>query len=325
MANNILELQKQIFLVKEEFSKNLANALSLQKVFAPLYLPSDIGMNDHLNGFEEPVNFIIDDGKIKCEIVHSLAKWKRNAIDEYNVPLHTGIYTDMLAIRKTEMLDNIHSNFVDQWDWEAHIDKQERNLDTLKSYVKKIVHAIFLTQKKILVTNKSLKPIFDDKVTFITSQELEDMYPDLEMKKREEEYAKKIKGTFFLIGIGWKLNSGIIHDGRAPDYDDWKLNGDLIVYYPILNRAVEISSMGIRVDAQSIKEQCKERDVEEKLQHDYHQKIVKGKMPFTIGGGIGQSRLTMLLLNKKHIGEVQATVWPKSVIGYCKDNKIKLL
>lgn len=319
-----LDSEIAIKIVKDQFEKRLADCLNLVRVSAPLYVSKASGLNDDLNGVERPVSFDIKDLDERVEIVHSLAKWKRQALNRYDLRGFQGLYTDMNAIRRDEELDNLHSVYVDQWDWEKIISKEERTMETLKSTVLKIVKAIVQTQTILRYAYPQLKPVVSNDVFFITTQQLEDLYPDLTPKQREDAITRK-HSTVFLMQIGDKLKSGIPHDGRAPDYDDWQLNGDLLVYYPLLDRSFEISSMGIRVDEESMKSQCEKAQVCERLNYPFHQKILNKELPYTIGGGIGQSRLCMLLLNKAHIGEVQVSMWSDEMREECRKNGMNLL
>lgn len=319
-----LDSEIAIKIVKDQFEKRLADCLNLVRVSAPLFVTQASGLNDNLNGVERPVSFEIKDLQEEVEIVHSLAKWKRAALNRYDLKNFTGLYTDMNAIRRDEELDNLHSVYVDQWDWEKIIQREERNIETLKETVKKIVKAIVQTQTIVRYAYPALQPIVTSDVFFITTQQLEDLYPNLTPKEREDAITRK-HPTVFLMQIGDQLNSGIKHDGRAPDYDDWQLNGDLLVYYPILDRAVEISSMGIRVDENSLVSQCEKAHTMERLEYPYHQAILNHDLPLTIGGGIGQSRLCMILLNKAHIGEVQVSMWSDEMRKECKEHRMNLL
>ena len=314
-----LETIKAIDEIKKYFERQLEARLSLTKVQSPLFVKSDSGLQDALTGVEKGVSFT--KSKEKFEIVHSLAKWKRDALGRYEFPMHTGLYTDMKAIRKDEIVDDIHSMFVEQWDWEKVISKEDRTIDYLKETVRSIYKAvrqtsIFVKQKYKLITVDLPKTIF-----FITSQDLEDMYPDKTPKEREELIVRDKKAVF-IIGIGDKLKSGIPHDLRSPDYDDWSLDGDLIVYDKVLDKAIELSSMGIRVDEKSLISQLKKSDCLDRLELPYHQKIEKCELPYTIGGGIGESRILMLLLEKSHIAEIQASSWETKTLEYLKDKKV---
>ena len=314
-----LETIKAITEVKKYFERQLEARLSLTKVQCPLFVKTDSGLQDGLTGVEMGVSFT--KGKEKFEIVHSLAKWKRDALGRYSFPMHTGLYTDMKAIRKDETIDDIHSLYVEQWDWEKVISKEDRTIDYLKDTVKSIYKAIrqtliYIKQKHHYITVTLPKTLY-----FITSQDLEDMYPDKTPKEREELIVKDKKAVF-IIGIGDKLKSGAVHDLRSPDYDDWSLDGDLLVYHKSLDKALELSSMGIRVDEKSLISQLKKSDCLDRLKLPYHQKIVKCELPYTIGGGIGESRILMLLLEKTHIAEIQASSWETKIIKELKDKKV---
>ena len=323
-ALSIKETQKAIKLVKDTFANELAAQLNLDRVSAPFLVKKCSGINDDLNGVERKVEFDIKEISGVAEVVQSLAKWKRMALKKYGYDVDEGLYTNMNAIRRDDDCDNVHSIFVDQWDWERVISKEERNVEFLKEIVKKIVVAIDNTQKIAHERFPQLKNELSTDVFFITTQELEDMYPDKTPKERENALLKE-KKIVFLMQIGEKLKSGIKHDGRAPDYDDWSLNGDLLFWNDTLGKAFEVSSMGIRVDKDSLLYQLKAADAEDRLQYDYHKGIVDGTLPLTIGGGIGQSRLSMLILEKAHIGEVQVSLWPDDMIEKCRDNGIFLL
>lgn len=309
--------------VKDFFERDLAIGLNLTRVSAPLFVESTSGINDTLNGVERPVDFTVFSGE-RFEIVHSLAKWKRMALKQYDFKVGEGLYTDMNAIRRDEDTDNIHSIFVDQWDWERVITKEQRNEETLKKAVRNIYAAIRHTENYIVDDYNFIESFLPEDITFITTQELEDRYPTLTPKEREYKAAKEY-GAIFLMQIGGKLRSGIIHDGRAPDYDDWSLNGDLIVYYPVLDIAFEISSMGIRVDEEALTRQLEERGCSERKELPFHRALLAGELPYTIGGGIGQSRICMFFLRKAHIGEVQSSFWPEDVVSECEKRGIKLL
>ena len=324
---SIYDTQKAIGLLKRLFEDRLAAQLNLYRVSAPLFVAENSGINDNLNGYERPVSFDILRTNKKAEVVHSLAKWKRVALKRYGFYPGRGIYTDMDAIRRDEdVLDNLHSVYVDQWDWEKIILSENRNLDYLKSTVMDIVAAICDTQDTMRSVYPQLQmfPKLERNVTFVTSQELEDMYPDLTPKERENAFTREHK-TVFIIGIGEKLKSGRSHDGRAPDYDDWQLNGDILFWYDLLGCAMEISSMGIRVDPESLDRQLKESGCDDRRQLPYHKALLNGELPLTIGGGIGQSRVSMLLLEKAHIGEVQASVWDEETEQACEKAGIVLL
>ena len=305
---NLLETEIAIKYIKDTFEKELARALKLTRVSAPLFVQPETGLNDNLNGYERAVRFDVLTLKKEVEIVQSLAKWKRMALSKYGFKEDSGLYTDLNAIRRDEDLDAIHSVYVDQWDWEKIVTKKDRKL----SYLKKTVNAIYKALKKLSVAvNKKYPELthnLPEKITFISTAELEEEYPDLTRKEREKAIAKKY-GAVFLYKIGWPLKDGKPHDGRAADYDDWKLNGDIILWYDVLGIALEISSMGIRVDADSLVKQLKKKGELDKLENPYCKDIISGKLPLTIGGGIGQSRLCMFFLNKAHIGEVQSSVW----------------
>ena len=314
-----LETLKAIDECKKYFESQLEVRLKLTKVQSPIFVKTYTGLQDRLTGVEKAVCFKKEDEKF--EIIHSLAKWKRVSLGKYKIPMHEGIYTDMKAIRKDEVVDNIHSLFVEQWDWEKVIDKQDRTIDYLKDTVRSIYKAIrqtaiFMKKKYQYLTLDLPKTIF-----FITSQELEDMYPDRTPIEREQLIGKEKKAVF-IIGIGDKLKSGIVHDKRSPDYDDWKLDGDLLIYDKVIDKTIEISSMGIRVDETSLKEQLEKAKCADRMAFTYHQKILKKELPYTIGGGIGQSRILMLLLEKKHIAEIHASAWDKKNELALKDMQI---
>ncbi|MCI5714112.1 MAG: aspartate--ammonia ligase [Firmicutes bacterium] len=320
---SILEKQKYIKLTKDKFERELAKQLDLVRVSAPLLVTRESGLQDDLSGVERTVAFdILKDGK-EVEIVQSLAKWKRMALKKYGISTHKGLYTDMTAIRRDDKMDETHSIYVDQWDWEKVILKEDRTIEYLKQTVRKIVKAIVSTSKYLKRQGLDCVDLSED-VFFITSQELLDMYPDKSDKEREYLITKKYK-TVFIIGIGDKLSDGKPHDLRAPDYDDWSLNGDLLFYHEVLDMALEISSMGIRVDKVALIEQLEKSGKQERLQYAFHQAIIKDQLPLTIGGGIGQSRLCMLLMGRAHIGEVQSSYWDKQTIEQCKKLKIELL
>ena len=321
----IKETEIAIKEVKDYFERALASALNLTRVSAPLFVKPESGLNDNLNGVERPVTFGIkeqDDAEV--EIVHSLAKWKRLALREYGFEVGEGLYTDMTAIRRDEETDNIHSIYVDQWDWERIIDKSERNEGTLKETVFRIYMAIKQTEYYICGKYHFMDPFLPNEITFITTQELEDMYPDKTPKERENLITKE-KGAVFLSKIGGALNSGERHDGRAPDYDDWDLNGDILVYYPVLDMALELSSMGIRVDEEALDRQLKISGCEDRAEMPFQKDVLEANLPYTIGGGIGQSRICMFFLRKAHIGEVQSSLWPEDVVETCEMNGIRLL
>ncbi len=314
-----LELLTAIDECKKHFESQLRSRLGLTKVQSPIFVKTSTGLQDKLTGVEKAVSFKKEDEKF--EIVHSLAKWKRVSLGKYKIPAHKGIYTDMKAIRKDEIVDDIHSLYVEQWDWEKVIGTEDRTIDYLKDTVKSIYKAIrqtsvFMKKKYHYLTLDLPKTIY-----FITSQELEDMYPD-KMPIEREQLIGKEKKAVFIIGIGDKLKSGVVHDKRSPDYDDWKLDGDLLIYDKAIDKTIEISSMGIRVDETSLKEQLEKSKCMDRLEFPYHQKILKKELPYTIGGGIGQSRILMLILEKEHIAEVQASSWEEKTELELKDMKI---
>ena len=324
------DMEQAIKQVKEKFQEKLSQSLSLRRVTAPLFVLSGTGINDNLNGIERPVSFEIPAVGGRAEIVHSLAKWKRMKLGSYNIEAGKGLYTDMKAIRADEELDNIHSIYVDQWDWERTITAADRNLDFLKSIVKKIYQALKETEIDICQLWPQIKPILTDEITFIHTEDLQKEFPTLSPKEREYQVVKKY-GSVFLIGIGGELQDGKIHDGRSPDYDDWStptkdgykgLNGDIVVWNPILNNAFELSSMGIRVDKKALQEQLKIRNCEDRMELLFHQSLMQDLIPLSIGGGIGQSRLCMFLLRCAHIGEVQSSIWPEEMIKVCAENNI---
>lgn len=318
------QTQRAIKYIKDTFQKELSKRLNLLRVSAPLFVTKDSGLNDDLNGIERKVDFDIKCRDEKLEVVQSLAKWKRMALKKYGFWQDSGLYTDMNAIRRDEDLDQIHSVYVDQWDWEKIISKEQRNILFLKDTVKKICDAISVTCDKIKKIYKKIDIDFCKDVYFITSEDLLKKYPNKTAKERETEICKEHK-TVFIMQIGEKLSNGEPHDLRAPDYDDWALNGDLLVYNPVLHSAYEISSMGIRVDEKSLISQLKETNKEDRLKYDFHKSIENGTLPLTIGGGIGQSRLCMYILKKAHIGEVQCSVWDEKNEEFCKKNDLKLL
>ena len=313
--------------IKDFFQENLSTELRLRRVTAPLFVMQGLGINDDLNGVERPVTFPIKDLKDqKAEVVHSLAKWKRLTLAEYKVQPGYGIYTDMNAIRADEELDNLHSLYVDQWDWEAVITQQDRNLQFLTHTVERIYSAIRRTEYLVCETYDQIKPFLPEKIHFIHSQKLLDLYPDMSPKEREDAICKKY-GAVFVIGIGGKLSNGEKHDGRAPDYDDWStvaengmqgLNGDILIWYPVLQRSFELSSMGIRVDKEAMLRQLEAEGKQERKQLYFHKALLDDKLPLSIGGGIGQSRLCMVLLHKAHIGEIQASIWPEPMREECE-------
>lgn len=322
---SIKDTEKAIKEVKDYFERALADALNLTRVSAPLFVKPESGLNDNLNGVERPVSFgIKEQGDATAEIVHSLAKWKRNALGEYGFEVGEGLYTDMSAIRRDEDTDNVHSIYVDQWDWEKIICKEDRNVETLKETVFRIYMALKETEYYMCGKYHFMDPFLPNEITFVTTQELEDRWPDKTTKEREDLIAKE-KGAVFLMQIGGALGSGEPHDGRAPDYDDWQLNGDIIVYYPVLDRALELSSMGIRVDEESLARQLEIAGCEERAQMPFQKSILEKKLPYTIGGGIGQSRICMFFLQRAHIGEVQSSLWPQDVMEQAKAHGVNLL
>lgn len=320
----ILETEIAIKNVKDSFERNLARNLHLTRVSAPLFVSADSGLNDNLNGTERPVQFDIPDTGEEVQIVHSLAKWKRLALKRYSFQPGNGLYTDMNAIRRDEELDNLHSVYVDQWDWEKIITREARTMETLQHAVRRIMTALLESEASLHEAFPALEPFLEPTVTFISSEELEKAYPDLTPKERENEICRQYR-TVFISGIGGNLSSGKPHDGRAPDYDDWNLNGDWLVWYPVLNRAMELSSMGIRVDESSLDRQLHEAGCDDRRKLPFHQALLNGELPLTMGGGIGQSRICMLLLQKAHVGEVQASSWPAWMIDECAKNGITLL
>ncbi len=322
---NIRETEKAIRITRELFKATLCKKLNLERASAPLFVKAGTGINDDLNGIERAVEFdILHMEGVKAQIVHSLAKWKRIALHNYGYQVGEGIYTNMNAIRRDEETDNLHSIYVDQWDWEKVISRQQRNQDFLKQTVQTIVDTVCDVQDEVQKQFPALTRKLKREVTFITSQELENLYPDKTPKERENLFTKEHK-TVFIMEIGDVLESGEPHDGRAPDYDDWKLNGDILFYNEILDEAFELSSMGIRVDEQSLREQLAKSDHEDRLMLQYDKMLINGELPLTIGGGIGQSRLCMLLLEKAHIGEVHASIWPDDMVATCKAAGINLL
>lgn len=320
--------QTQFFIkeIKDIFQYSLARNLDLLRVSAPMFVRTTTGMNDNLSGVEKPVSFKVkeNNSESNVEIVHSLAKWKRFALGRYKIPSYKGIYADMNAIRSFEEFDNTHSIYVDQWDWEKVILEKDRSEEYLKETVKTIYDTLLQLEGHLRIKILNYEKILPDEITFIKSQELEDLYPNLDPEEREKEFARE-KGAIFVMQIGDTLNSGIKHGDRSPDYDDWKLNGDLIVWNPILNDALELSSMGIRVTPEILMEQLTKSNSLDRVHQDYHQKLLNNELPLTIGGGIGQSRLCMYFLQKAHIGEVQVSIWPQEVMDECEENGIILL
>lgn len=323
---NLHDTQIAIKTVKDFFQSLLAQRLNLSRVSAPLFVDPKSGLNDNLNGIERPVTFDLkeQDGR-QAEVVQSLAKWKRYALKKYGFDFGEGIYTDMNAIRRDEVTDNIHSVFVDQWDWEKIIHRNERNLDTLKETVKTVYKCLRKTEKYMAIQYDYIEEILPHDIFFITTQELAEMFPDYSPKEREY-YITKTKGAVCIMKIGDVLETdGKPHDGRAPDYDDWNLNADILVYYPVLDIALEISSMGIRVDKEALLSQLKKADCMDRAELPFQKAIINEELPFTIGGGIGQSRICMFFLRKAHIGEVQSSLWPEKIVTECEKNGIQLL
>lgn len=319
------ETQRAIKRIKDHFQRELARNLNLGRVSAPLFVFPETGLNDNLNGYERRVEFTIKDlDERKVEVVQSLAKWKRMALGRYNIEPGIGLYTDMNAIRRDEELDNLHSIYVDQWDWEKVISRDQRNDEFLEHTVRIIYRCLLDLEEYVTDHYPELRIDLPEKITFIDSQDLEDRYPDRTPKERERIAAKEY-GAIFIKKIGGKLRSGKPHDGRAPDYDDWELNGDIILWNPVLEDAFEISSMGIRVDSESMLRQLKIDGKEDRREMKFHQDVINGVLPLTIGGGIGQSRLCMFFLRKAHIGEVQVSVWPEEMYEECAENNIFLL
>ena len=331
---DVKQTEQGIKLIKEFFQQNLSTELRLRRVTAPLFVLKGLGINDDLNGVERAVTFPVKDLQdAQAEVVHSLAKWKRLTLGEYGIEPGYGIYTDMNAIRADEELDNLHSLYVDQWDWEAVITKQQRTLAYLKDTVQRIYAAIRRTEYLTCETYSQIKPFLPEKISFVHSEELLQMYPGMSAKEREDAICKE-RGAVFVIGIGGKLSDGKKHDGRAPDYDDWSteaedgtigLNGDILIWYPVLGRSFELSSMGIRVDKEALVRQLKIEGKEERLQLYFHKKLMADELPLSIGGGIGQSRLCMVLLHKAHIGEIQASIWPEDMRAQCKELGMPLI
>ena len=323
---NLYDTQKAIGLLKRLFEDTLGGSLNLRRVSAPLFVEASTGLNDDLNGVERPVSFDIPAAGRDAQVVHSLAKWKRLALHRYQFSVGEGLYTDMNAIRRDEEPDNLHSVYVDQWDWEKVLAPRDRNEDYLKETVRTIVECICQTQATLRAMFPQLLslPLVERQVTFVTAQELEDRWPDLSAKEREDAWVKD-HPTTFLMGIGGALKSGRPHDGRAPDYDDWALNGDILVWNPVLERAFELSSMGIRVSPESLDRQLTLAGCDDRRSLPFHRMLLSGELPLTIGGGIGQSRLCMLLLGKAHIGEVQASVWDPETLSACQEAGVVLL
>lgn len=331
---SLVETEKAIRVIKEFFQQNLAADLNLRRVTAPLFVKAGSGINDDLNGIELPVSFDVKAGGIgRAEIVQSLAKWKRMALADYGFEPGEGLYTDMNAIRPDESLDNLHSLYVDQWDWERVIRADDRNLEFLRAVIRRIYGVLWRTEQEVSRQFSAITPFLPDEITFIHAAELEEQYPGMTPKEREDAACREY-GAVFVIGIGAALRSGEPHDGRAPDYDDWStpnedgflgLNGDILVWYPVLGRSFELSSMGIRVDPASLERQLAIRGAGERKRYMWHRKLLGGGFPLSIGGGIGQSRLCMFLLRKAHIGEVQVSLWPEEMISECLEQGIMLL
>lgn len=321
---SLRDTQRAIKFVKDTFQAEFVKALNLERITAPLIVMKSTGLNDDLNGVERKVEFDIKEIDGIAEIVQSLAKWKRTALKKYEFGVGEGIYTDMNAVRRDDNVDNIHSILVDQWDWERVISREQRTEQYLKDTVCHIANAVAATQEDVKKKFPQITRTLSADVHFVYSQELEDMYPELTPKEREAEITKKYK-TVFVMQIGDKLKSGIKHDGRAPDYDDWNLNGDLLFWNDTLNEPLEISSMGIRVDSESLKYQLETAGATDRLKYDYHNDIINNKLPLTIGGGIGQSRLCLLILEKLHIGEVQSAIWPEEMLELCCEKGINIL
>lgn len=320
----VIETQQAIKDLKDFFENRLGEMLKLTRVSSPLFVLPETGTNDNLNGVEKPVSFEVPHLRKDAEIVHSLAKWKRVALKKYGFSVGRGLYTDMNAIRKDEELDNLHSLYVDQWDWELIINKEDRTMKTLKKVVKSLYKVFKETEEHVHMIYPEVECVLPEEITFITTQELLDMYPNLTPKEREDAIVREKKAVF-LMQIGKVLSNGEKHDGRSPDYDDWDLNGDILFYNPVLDNAIELSSMGIRVDEKALERQLKAADCEDRKELDYHKALLEGKLPYTIGGGIGQSRICMFFLNKAHIGEVQVGIWPQEMVEECAKSGIELL
>ena len=322
---NLHDTQAAIKTVKDFFQQTLAEQLNLLRVTAPLFVTPESGLNDNLNGVERPVSFgVLEQDDRIIEVVHSLAKWKRYALKQYGFAMGEGLYTDMNAIRRDETTDNIHSIYVDQWDWEKIIAKEDRNVETLKDTVRKIYKTLKKTEKYMAIRDDYIEEILPKDIFFITTQELEDLYPGLSSKEKEYRITKE-KGAVFLMQIGDKISTGEPHDGRAPDYDDWSLNGDILVYYPVLDIALELSSMGIRVDEDALLRQLDAAGCPDRAKLPFQKAILDQQLPYTIGGGIGQSRICMFFLRKAHIGEIQVSVWPDEIREEAKAHGVCLL
>jgi len=321
---NLYETQEAIALVKDTFSGFLAKALNLKRVSAPLFVTQGSGLNDNLSGVERPVSFDVRDGGEQVQVVHSLAKWKRQALKQYHFPVGEGLYADMNAIRRDETLDNLHSVYVDQWDWEKHIQEEERSLETLKHAMQNIVTAIICTYDLLKWKYPRLPMKFKHDMTFVTTQELEDLWPELTPKQREDRVARQYR-TVGLLKIGGSLRSGAPHDGRAPDYDDWELNGDILFWDELLGCAMELSSMGVRVSPESLDRQLALSGCDDRRELPFHRALLAGELPPSMGGGIGQSRMCMLLMGKAHIGEVQSSYWDEGTLAACREAGVVLL
>lgn len=322
---DLMESQRAIKKIKDYFQQELAYGLNLRRVSAPLFVDPLTGLNDNLNGVERRVDFTLKDiDELKVEVVQSLAKWKRMALGKYGIEPGHGLYTDMNAIRRDEELDNLHSAYVDQWDWEKVITREQRTEEYLRETVRTIYNSLKNLGDYVNRLYRNIHTALPNEIFFVTTQELEDMYPQLTPKEREDAITKEHRAVF-IMKIGGRLASGEKHDGRSPDYDDWELNGDIILWNDVLDRAFEISSMGIRVDAEAMRRQLAAENCQERSELDFHKAILEEKLPFTIGGGIGQSRLCMFFLRKAHIGEVQVSVWPKDMVRECEEHNIHLL
>ena len=323
-ALNLYDTQRAIGTVKRLFADTLCATLNLYRVSAPLFVEASTGLNDDLNGVERKVTFDMKDGGIEAQVVQSLAKWKRKALKDYGFRVGKGLYCDMNAIRRDEELDNLHSVYVDQWDWEKIITKEERNLETLKETVRTVYKVLRKTEKYMSIHYDYIEEILPHDIFFVTTSELAEMFPDYSPKEREY-YIAKAKGAVCIMQIGETLENGKPHDGRAPDYDDWALNADIVVYYPVLDIALELSSMGIRVDKKALLDQLQKAGCPERAELPYHKAVIGGELPLTIGGGIGQSRICMFFLRKAHIGEVQCSLWSDEVMETAKENGLQLL
>ena len=321
---SVYETQRAIEFIKHNFLRNLCHALNLKRVSAPLFVTESSGLNDNLNGVERPVSFDVPAVGAESQVVQSLAKWKRYALKRYNFFPGNGLVTDMNAIRRDETLDNIHSIYVDQWDWEKIITREDRTIETLKTVVQNVYRVLRKTEKYMAIRYDYIEEILPHDIFFITSSELEALYPDKTRKEREYLICRE-KGAVCLMQIGDKLADGAPHDGRAPDYDDWQLNADILVYYPILDIALELSSMGIRVDAESLRSQLDKAGCPERAELPFQKAVLEDRLPLTIGGGIGQSRICMFFLRKAHIGEVHSSIWPDDVVAACEESGIALL